>query len=769
MKIKKIRLFTFILLLFQLNVNSFSQNLYQFGFEFDFSVPVLDSNNDTLHFAWWGGLNSVQFAEIDINLDGVMDLLLFDRSGNVLLPLINENIPGQFSYTYSPELKVKFPNLFDWIITADFNNDGKMDIFAYGVGGIKVYKNVSTSNELKFELWSNQLNSFIFNNYYNIYLTDVDYPIIEDVDGDGDLDILAFYILGNFVELHKNMGVEHHGNPDTMDFHRDYRCWGNFMESEMSNELFLNVACPWQKKYPVEPVEYDKEIMHVGSTMMLLDVNGDGLKDLLLGDTDYPNLIRLINGGTPDSSHFVSQELNFPSNTKPVELYAIPVPAFIDINNDVSKEFIVSTFDASPIISETKKSIWLYDNNGANDSLDLEFVQDNFIQDKMIEHGAGAYPVMYDWNGNGLQDLFIANYGNRDSSWYENGFLYSSFTSSIALYENIGTSISPAFKLVTEDFANISSLGLLAVFPAFADLDGDGDADMVLGNRAGNLLYFNNTAGSGNPMNMVLVDSTWNNIDVGDYSTPVFFDLTKNGLPDLVIGQRMGYLSYYENTGSPSNPVYTHRSDTLGNVYTADLMHSYFGHSIPCFYRNDQDETFLFTGSSRGWVLHFNNIDNNLNGVFDLIDTVFVAQGNDKVKISTGMRVSPCVTDIDNDNYPDLLLGNYRGGISYFKGVQPPPDTVGIYNYAETTPDFAVYPNPFSDEITVESEKLLYNLIVRMYSSDGRMISESIQNQTTHLTLQTAFLSPGMYILQITASESTRQKVTIKQHKIIKY
>ena len=38
-----------------------------------------------------GGINSGQFSNIDLNLDGVMDVIVFDKSGNKLSPFINNN------------------------------------------------------------------------------------------------------------------------------------------------------------------------------------------------------------------------------------------------------------------------------------------------------------------------------------------------------------------------------------------------------------------------------------------------------------------------------------------------------------------------------------------------------------------------------------------------------------------------------------------------------------------------------------------------------
>ena len=46
-----------------------------------------------------GGINSGQFSEIDLNLDGIMDIIVFDKSGNKLNPYINDN----GNYIYAPQ------------------------------------------------------------------------------------------------------------------------------------------------------------------------------------------------------------------------------------------------------------------------------------------------------------------------------------------------------------------------------------------------------------------------------------------------------------------------------------------------------------------------------------------------------------------------------------------------------------------------------------------------------------------------------------------
>ena len=57
------------------------------------------------------------------------------------------------------------------------------------------------------------------------------------------------------------------------------------------------------------------------------------------------------------------------------------------------------------------------------------FQQENLFQDRMIELGDGAYPVLFDENGDGLMDLVVTNYGYYQSN--------GSYTGKMALLRNL--------------------------------------------------------------------------------------------------------------------------------------------------------------------------------------------------------------------------------------------------------------------------------------------------------------------------------------------
>ena len=225
-------------------------------------------------------------ASIDIDLDGIKDIVAFDVHGRRILPFINKaDKEGEINYVYDPSYVHLFPeDINGFLQLIDFDGDGKEDIFTYENAGLKVYKNVSDT-VLQFELFTEQITSKYYNSYINLFCTEGDYIVIKDIDGDGDVDVLAFWALGKYIDYHKNQSVEKYGHRDSLDFHLSERCWGYFSESEEGNTIYLNDYC--------DNDQSTKTHRHTGSTMLLLDENGSGLYDLLLGDMDYSILFYL--------------------------------------------------------------------------------------------------------------------------------------------------------------------------------------------------------------------------------------------------------------------------------------------------------------------------------------------------------------------------------------------------------------------------------------------------------------------------------------------
>ena len=361
---------------------SFSQEYHDYGFVRTQNMAVQSSDEQPLLYPWCGGMNSVRFSQIDLNGDGIKDLVAFEKHGNRLLPFLNAGIPDSTEYIYAPEYVRAFPKVHDWMLLKDYDGDGLEDIFTYGLAGITVYKNVSDENGLQFQLVAEQLLSFYYNDSTNLYTSPDDYLAIEDLDGDGDLDILNFWLLGKYVHYHRNYSMEDYGDAAHFAFRLEDECWGHFEEGGEDNSILLNSACGSK----------DEPTRHVGSTLFVRDISGNGLPDLVLGDIDFPNLIYLQNGGNSNDAWIVSQDTLFPNPQQPIWLYSMPVVNFVDVDNDGREELLASPSDPALTKSQDLNSVWMYHVNEQNS--EYEKVTESFLQDEMIDVGSGAHPVL---------------------------------------------------------------------------------------------------------------------------------------------------------------------------------------------------------------------------------------------------------------------------------------------------------------------------------------------------------------------------------------
>lgn len=724
----------------------------QLGFEYNPNIPVV-VNSNMIGNAWAGGLNYSQFADFDFDFDGDLDLYVFDRSSNNIRVFLQEGTGISRHYEFLYNASQYFPSDIRYRSTlVDFDNDGKKDLFSYGIGGLTVYRNVGNAIDgLQWELFDDLLYSQYTNGYSNLYVSSSDIPAIIDVDQDGDIDILTFHISGQHVEYHQNQSMELYGIPDSLKFVLKNECWGKFSEDLNNNSVILNdpnspcvggnIANPLKPIIEVAP-------KHAGSTILALDYDNSGVLDLILGDVSNSNLTLLINGGTAvnTDSPMISQDNNFPSNTTPAQVQLFPASFYLDVDFDGVKDLIVCPNAKN--VSENKKSVIFYKNLGSNNNPTFSFVERNFLQKEMIDHGTGSVPVFVDINEDGLEDLIISNfYQYKDVLDKE---------STLAYYQNTGTTNNPELTLIDDNYLdlNLQSYGLHIV-PTFGDIDGDGDKDMFIGREDGTLVYYENQSiGSGSVFTNGLTnykDNLNQTITAISYCFPQLFDLDNDGKLDLILGKKTGELIYYKNIGTTTSPSFQLYNSTLGNIDVSTANPD--GFPAPHFFRVS-GETKLFLGDLTGRCNLYTNIDGQLNP-----GDAFYLVSDNYAGISTQANSSFSITDLNNDGKLELYVGQDLGGIYRFE--HDPNSTVSI-GEIDKEQNILIYPNPTAGLFTVSSkDEIIERIDIKNLA--GKIVSSAIV-KSTQTQISSADFPIGIYFVEINLENGTSLT-----KKIIKY
>jgi hypothetical protein len=191
--------------------------------------------------------------------------------------------------------------------------------------------------------------------------------------------------------------------------------------------------------------------------------------------------------------------------------------------------------------SQNTKNNWLYPNNGSLNNPNWGTLDSAFLVSDMLDIGSAAKPALVDIDFDGDLDLVVGGKGLYTAP--------STYESRMLLYKNTGTNTAPAFTLTDTDLANAGYNNLGAsLSPTFGDLDGDFDPDMIVGTETGELFYYENT-GSFTAHSFTYRGSL-QSIDVGNFAAPALGDIDGDGDLDLLVGNELGAIAYYENTGS---------------------------------------------------------------------------------------------------------------------------------------------------------------------------------------------------------------------------
>ena len=763
-----------------------AQTPKQFGFQYKRDVPVI-IGSDTLVNAWAGGFNSVHFSKIDLNGDAQEDLFLFDQTTHQPLTFLAEPKPGGgWQWRHTPAYETMFPRLNGayQVLLRDFDGDGRKDIFCvYGSNKLALYRNILTPNGLNFTLISPALHTTLASapTIDSILTLDVYGSCsIEDADGDGDLDVLSYGFLQNFICLYRNSA----GVGATPSFHEE-QMWGGIFSCQLNTDICNSYALQGASCRPAPPPVIPPSVQpqHNGysTTLLLADLDRDGDLDLLHGKSRCRELAQFLNSGTSSNPVFTAANLTVPAASAPQPLVHTPTAQFEDVTFDGNRDLLVTPWIQTSTFYQdqynTSRSAALYtSSSGAAPT--YTFQGDNFLQSGMIDEGEQAAPALADLDGDGDLDLLVGNIADFVPLPGAN-VGYTSYRAGLRFYRNDGTAQQPVFRLITRDFAGLSALNIRAIVPVLTDLNNDGKVDLVIryvndpsGSGQNTIGWLLNTAPVGqlatysNPADLGSFD--FSIIYPGNRDLPYFYDVDGDGLKDLLFatGQSIS------TSGLDASPLWYFHNTNTGDPRTSyQLVSQYFG-QLPLIAGNslsvavaDLDgngQPELLGANAYGELTVYPALLQNPNsasaGVTDLVR-------NDLTTVFEFAQLGPrpviAVGDLTGDGIPEVIVGAEGGGLRMLER-----QTLGITGLAPNVAAkpalrLQLHPNPATAQLTITASEPVrltcYDLLGRAVPLPSSAIA------TTENTVAVDQLAAGLYVVRATTADgrSTTQRVMI--------
>ena len=575
----------------------------------------------------------------DVDGDGDLDVVVgnYDYANRLYL---NNGTSDPFSGVSGGNITADFGTYTTHSIAlGDMDGDGDLDVVTGNSLVNRLYLNNGTSDP-----FAGVNGSDITSEEYHTYSV-----ALGDVDGDGDLDMVAGNAISQANRLYLNNGTSDpfagvNGSDITSDAHETYSVALGDVDGDgdldvvagnqyytQCNRLYLNngTSDPFAGGNGSD-ITADSYYTY---SMTLGDVDGDGDLDVVEGNFDEANRLYLNNGSASPFAGINGSDITADVD----ETYAV---ALGDIDGDGDLDLVAGN-------NQSTGANVLYLNNGTSDP----FAGVNGSDITSDAHNTVSV-ALGDVDRDGDLDVVVGNDKNQANR----------------LYLNNGTS-DPFGGVNGSDITSDthSTYGVV-----LGDMDGDGDLDLVAGNGGCNRLYLNN--GTSDPFGGV----NGSDITAESHSTygVALGDVDEDGDLDVVAGNMNQANRLYLNNGT-SDPF----SGVNGSDITSDT-HSTYGVAL-----GDMDgdgDLDLVAGNEN----HVNRIYLN-NGTSD----PFTGVNGSDITADAHCTTSVALGDVDGDGDLDVVAGNRNqrnqlylnnGTSDPFNGVSSSDITTDWHYYTES-------------------------------------------------------------------------------------
>jgi hypothetical protein len=220
--------------------------------------------------------------------------------------------------------------------------------------------------------------------------------------------------------------------------------------------------------------------------------------------------------------------------------------------------------------------------------------------------------------------------------------------------------VAPSFPVLDstgQPFTQPFYGGLNVPRPQFADVDGDGDQDLFIQERTGELAFFEHVA-DGDSMRYVWRTDHFQNLEVGEWTR--FADLDQDGDPDLLAERPYSYIRVFRNESTEAQLRFTRVVDSLrmpgGKPIFSDRQNIPNVTDIDCNGRLD-----LFLGKLDGTIARYEATDATGIPRFQKVTEQFegIEIVNQQMMSARHGANTLTFADVDGDGDEDLFWGDF--------------------------------------------------------------------------------------------------------------